>query len=767
MKTTHSFAVTVIVALAAGSAAIGLAAPTDRTADKAARGPVDYVNTKIGTISHKLDQTFPAVQLPNGMLRVTPPNESFTTDRITGFCLNVPSHRQGQVFEMSPARGAASDLRPDWSSRYDHSTALPYRYSVYLDDHDALVEFAPARRSAIYTVTFEDESAAETARPLPRFIMLRPRQKGSLRIEDQTISGTDAYNGITTYVYLEFDTVPVRVGAFDGEKADFARRTTLNSSVPVVAEFGPTVKTVRMRYGVSYISVEQAERNLRAEIKDFDLEGLAGIARAEWNAVLGRITVEGGTEDERAVFYTALYRCHERMVCISEDGRYFSAWDGRVHEDNGTPFWTDDWTWDTYRAEHPLMGLLHPAAQGEKLASYVRMAEQSGWLPTFPTVFGDAHCMNGQHGVSLFLDAWRKGVRGFDLGRAFEAAKKTMREESMIPWHRGPATGLDRFYWEKGWFPALKPGEKETVSEVSRGEKRQAVAVTLAAAYDSWCLSRLAAELGRSEDASYFMSHASDFRNLWNGETGFFHPRDADGAWIMPFDYKYSGGQGARDYYDENNAWTYIWDVPHDIGGLIDLFGGRRPFIDKLDRMFDEGYDRPRWEFYNVQPDSSGNVGMFVMGNEPSFHIPYLYNFAGQPWKTQKRVRMLLEAWFRNDLMGIPGDEDGGGMSAFAVFSAMGFYPVTPGMPFYAFGSPVFSKVTIRLENGRDFVLAAPGADREHKYIRSVRVNGKPWDKTWFSHDVLINGGKIEIEMDDRPNKSWGTAPDAAPPNGV
>ena len=208
-----------------------------------------------------------------------------------------------------------------------------------------------------------------------------------------------------------------------------------------------------------------------------------------------------------------------------------------------------------------------------------------------------------------------------------------------------------------------------------------------------------------------------------------------------------------------------MWEVYHDVPGLIDLFGGRRAFVDKLDRMFTEGYERPRWEFYNVLPDSTGNVGMFVMGNEPSFHIPYLYALAGEPWKTQKRIRMLLEAWFRRVLMGIPGDEDGGGMSAFVVFSMMGFYPAPPGLPVYALGSPVFSKVTIRLENGRDFVLRAPGADREHKYIQSVTVDGRPWEKTWLSHDVIVNGGRVAIEMADRPNKAWGSGEDAAPPS--
>ena len=542
-----------LVLLAAASAAS--AQPKD---------PVDYVDTSIGTISHMLVPTFPTIQRPNGMLRIVPPNESFTTDRIGGFGLSVPSHRQGQVFQLMVASGDAAALRADWTSRYDHSVALPYRYSVFLDDHDATVAFAPGRRAAICAVGFERPAAGSHE----NFVLLRPQRKGSLQIEGATITGTDDYHGVTVYLHGELDPSPARAGAFAGGALDFARRATRDSAEPVVAAFPASVRQVRLRYAISYVSADQARRNLEAEIRDFDLERLAAEARAEWNAALGKVVVEGGTEDERAVFYTALYRAHERMARISEDGRYFSAWDGRVHDDGGVPFWTDDWVWDTFHALHPLNVLLNPGVQGEKLMSYVRACEQSGWMPTFPTVFGDAHCMNGQHAVAVFADAWRKGIRGFDLERAYACMKKTMLEESLIPWYRGKATELDRFYWEKGYFPALRPGEPETVKEVTPGEKRQAVAVTLAAAYDAWSLAQIARELGHEEDAQLFLTRSLDYRNLWKADTGFFHPKDRDGNWILPFDYKYSGGQGARDYYDENNAWTYLWEVYHDVPGL-------------------------------------------------------------------------------------------------------------------------------------------------------------------------------------------------------
>lgn len=487
-------------------------------------------------------------------------------------------------------------------------------------------------------------------------------------------------------------------------------------------------------------------------------------ARTAWNDALGRIEVEGGTDDQKTTFYTALYRCHERMVCISEDGRYFSAFDGKVHDDGGTPFWTDDWVWDTYHALHPLQTILNPRAQEQKIESYLRMYEQSGWMPTFPCVFGDAHCMNGNHSAAVFADALCKGLE-FDVKRAFEGIRHTVLNETMLPWVRAPKTELDDFYHANGWFPALHPGEQETVAAVSGGERRQSVAVTLAASYDDWCISRLAQHMGLGQEYDFHLRRSFNYRNLFNRETGFFHPKDDKGEFIQPFDYIFSGGLGARDYYDENNAWTYIWDVHHNIADLIALFGGEQPFADKLDQLFAEGLHTSKWQYYSTLPDSSGNVGQYVMGNEPSFHIPYLYNYARRPWQTQKRIRMLMESWFRNDLMGICGDEDGGGMSAFYVFSAMGFYPVTAGMPYYVIGSPIFDRVTIHLDGGKTFTLIARNNSADNKYIQSATLNGRPYDKSYFSHEDLMAGGTLELVMGDRPCKTWAVAEESVPPS--
>ena len=340
--------------------------------------------------------------------------------------------------------------------------------------------------------------------------------------------------------------------------------------------------------------------------------------------------------------------------------------------------------------------------------------------------------------------------------KAYEAARKGIEEKTLIPWSAAPSGWLDEFYKEHGYIPALKPGEKETVADVSPWEKRQPVAVTLGTAYDEWCLSQIAAELGKKEDAEYFLARSYNYRNLFNPETRFFHPKDKDGKFIEGVDYRYSGGLGARDYYDENNGYVYRWDVQHNIGDLVSLIGGNEVFTAALDSMFDTPLGMSKWQFYSFLPDHTGNVGMFSMANEPSLHIPYLYNYAGQPWKTQKRIRVLLDQWFRNDLMGVPGDEDGGGMSAFVVFSMMGFYPVTPGSPTYNIGSPVFSDVKIDLGDGNVFEIVADGATHDNKYVQSATLNGEELSGPWFDHSRITAGGVLSLKMGPKANKKWG-----------
>jgi predicted alpha-1,2-mannosidase len=390
---------------------------------------------------------------------------------------------------------------------------------------------------------------------------------------------------------------------------------------------------------------------------------------------------------------------------------------------------------------------------------------QHQWMPTFPEITGDSRRMNSNHGVAAIIDAYRKGLTGFDLEKAYKVCKAGITEKTLAPWSDKPAGKLDEFYKTHGYMPALKEGEKESNPEVNSFERRQPVAVTLGTSYDEWCLAQIAKELGKKDDYGYFLKCSYNYRNLYNPITNFFHPKDSDGKFIEPFDYIYSGGMGARAYYDENNGWIYRWDVQHNISDLIKLMGGNEKFIKNLDTMFSTPMGKSKFEFFAQLPDQTGNIGQFSISNEPAMHIPYLYNYAGQPWKTQKRIRSILNDWFRNDLMGMPGDEDGGGMTSFVVFSKMGFYPVTPGSATYNIGSPIFEKTTIHLANGKVFKIIALHCSDQNKYIQSASLNGRSWNKPWFSHNDIKNGGVLEFFMGEKENKLWGSSPSDTPPS--
>ena len=696
--------------------------------------PADYVNPTMGNISHILVPTFPTVHLPGGMLRITPERYDATEEFLTGLPVIVTSHRGSSAFTISPSSGPESSVIE--RMRYDNEHIHPYSYEADVADGNIHVKFAPAEQSAIYELAFREGEQPS--------VSLRSRN-GSVHSVGDGFAGEQSLNDkVKVYMYMETDVKPVSATPL----SDRARASSLRLVFP------KGTKSVSIRYGVSFISEEQARLNLLREQEGFDLKGLTDKAKRTWNEALGKIKVHGGTEDERTVFYTSFYRILERPVRISEDGKYFSASDGKVHEDGGHPFYTDDWIWDTYRAAHPLRALLFPETEEDIIRSYILMAEQTGenWLPTFPEVTGDSRRMNSNHAVAMIADALYKGL-SVDAEKGFEYGKKALQEKTLAPWSGAKAGEIDRFYKEHGYIPALRPGETETDPNVNGFEKRQPVAVTLGTAYDEWCLSRIAEWLGKKKEAESFRKRSLNYRNLFNPETGFFHPKDASGTFIEPFDYRFPGGPGARDSYDENNGWVYRWDVPHNVPDLVSLMGGPEKFVENLDRTFEEPLGMSKRDFYALMPDHTGNIGQFSMANEPSMHIPYLYNYAGAPWKTQKRVRQLLSTWFRNDLMGVPGDEDGGGLSSFVVFSMMGFYPVTPGLPSYDLGSPVFRKVELSLPDGGTFEIIAEGVSEDAKYIQEATINGQPLNDPRFSHDAIRGGGRLELRMSDQPKK--------------
>ncbi|MDB5149005.1 MAG: glycoside hydrolase family 92 protein [Mucilaginibacter sp.] len=715
-------------------------------------GNLQYIDPRIGNVGALLEPTRPTIHLPNQMIRMLPVRKDYIDDQISSFPLNVVSHRLGEVFSVKPDNNTLTPA--SWNERmtYDHDLEVtrPWYYSTYLIDKDITVEFAPGKKAGNYKFTFPAKSATKS-------ILLGVYNEGAANFTftgGNELTGFETYHDdIKIYVYGKFnakgtagivkDNALVQQASVDGK--DLKSYITFAAGTPDVIEF---------KYAISYVSPQQAKQNFNDEFSNAGFETLKETAKATWAKVVGQIETEGGTEAQRRSFYTALYRCNERMVDINEDGRYYSGYDKKVHDSN-RPFYVDDWVWDTYLALHPLRTILNPKLESDMLNSYVNQYEQSGWMPTFPVLFGDNPCMNGFHSTVMFLDDYRKGIRGFDVDKAYEGILKNANEATMLPWENGPKCELDDFYHTKGYFPALKKGERETVSLVHGFEKRQAVAVTLGGSYDDWAVGQLAGELKKTNDETIFAKRALNYKNLWNNDKQMFIPKDKDGNWI-DIDPKFDGGLGGREFYDENNGWTYLWQVQHDIPGLSNLMGGQDKFQARLDQLFRESLDRSKYQFWAKFPDATGLVGQYSMGNEPSFHIPYLYNFAGAPWKTQKRVRFLLDVWYKDNIFGIPGDEDGGGMSAFVVFSSMGFYPITPGKPVYTIGSPVFSKVTISLQNGKQFKLVANNCSVVNKYIQSAKFNGQVLNKPLFTHEQLMAGGTLELEMGPKPNKNWG-----------
>ena len=707
------------------------------------KDPVDYVNPYIGNISHLLVPTFPTVQLPNSMLRVYPERADYTSEYVNGLPVIVTNHRERSAFKLSVTTGET--LRPVIPVSYDNEHLAPYGFGIDLEDGAIHADYAVSHQSAVYRIRFRDGHGT----------LLLTSGNGAVSLADGVFAGYQVVDGETkVYVYMEVQEKPVREGFLrHGQLLDGKSDSGRNACVAMVFD----APEVHLRYGVSFISQAQAAANLHREIDTFDVEKVAAEGRKVWNETLGRMEIRGGNETEKTVFYTSYYRTFERPVCLSEDGRYWSAFDNQVHEDGGTPFYTDDWIWDTYRAAHPLRVVMNPSLEEDILASFVRMAEQTGndWAPTFPEVTGDSRRMNSNHTVATFADAIVKGL-DVDKQRAFEICRKALLEKTLAPWCGNPAGWIDQFFWHNGYIPALRPGEQETDPNVHSFEKRQPVAVTLGTSYDSWCMSVIADAVKQYPEGIAFRNASQFYRNLYNGTTGFFHPKDKDGNFIEPLDYSFSGGMGAREYYGENNAWVYRWDVQQDIPGLITLMGGPDAFMKKLDETFSTPLGRSKYEFYAMLPDHTGNVGQFSMANEPSLHIPYLYDYAGAPWKTQKRIRQLLRTWFRDDLMGVPGDEDGGGMTSFVVWSCLGLYPVTPGSAEYAVGSPVFPEAVVNLPGGKTFEIVAKGASEDNKYIQSATLNGKPLTRPFLSHDELAKGGKLVFVMGNQPNKEWG-----------
>lgn len=679
-----------------------------------------YVNPNIGTIGHLLRPTSPTVMYPHGMLQISPNVNAEYSDRyLADKILSFPAGPATFI----PTKGNAEN---DFIFDHDHEIACPHMYSVFFETPRIQTTYSVTEHCAIFEFDFFENSETFDN----QIIINAPKEY--LKYNNSTITLKGRYLGIEAYAVCKFSVQSQNIT----EIKENTFKLCFDSA------------KVQLKIGVSFIDYAQAEFNLNEEIPHFDINKIIEKGESKWDFELNKIKVKGLEKDKR-IFYTALYRALQRPYNLSEYGRYYSNYDKKVHNDDGFEFYCGDGLWDTFRCMHPLQLILDPKTHKNVLASYIRMYEQSGLMPNFPHPSGDRACMIGFHSASLFADAYVKNIE-FDIEKAYEGIRKNVFERSMLPWTITPATELDKVYYEQGFFPALAPNQEEFVKETHHFEKRQAVSVTLEHCYSDWCAYILSKALGKERDSEILLKRSQNYKNVFNRETKFMAPKTADGKFIEDFNPKLSGGQGGRAYFSENNSWVYTFSVFHDINGLIELFGGKDEFAERLDKLFIEPLGTSKYDFLKQFPDSTGLIGQYTMGNEPAFHIPYLFNYVDKSYKTQRKIHEIIKLWFTDHPLGICGDEDGGAMSAWLVFSAMGFYPVCPGKPVYDIGSPIFDEVIIDTEKAK-FTVKSHGASGKAKYIKAASLNGNAVDLNHpiLNHEDLYKNTALNLEMSE------------------
>ncbi|GJM63222.1 GH92 family glycosyl hydrolase [Persicobacter diffluens] len=712
-----------------------------------------YIDPQIGNVAPFLVPTFPTMHLPNQMVRMFPIRQDYLSDEIEAFPLLVYAHRRPGMMRLKVGTTDFSELKTSkMIVDHDLETYQPWFYEGYLIEEDIKLSFTPGKKCGFYQIDFQKNQnkhlILQGKQPLSfqrlsthRYLLTETIMNKDRGLNPRTLK-------LKVYAYVEFvDKLNQPISDLKVDEHDgWLAISTQNHA------------QVFIKYGLSYISPAQAQKNF-TEIAYDNFTTVMVRAKQAWDEKMNLIQVKGGTEAQKRTFFTSLYRTYERMVDITEDGQYFDVYQQKVQKTT-QPMYADDWIWDSYRSHHPLRTILHPKQEGDMVNSFVRMYHSSGWMPTFMQAFGNTMCMNSYHTAAIFLDAYSKGITNFNAEAAYNGMEHTLTTRTFIPWRQGnPRETIDDFFHEKGYFPSLAIGEKESLPDqvVDSFEKRQPVPVTLGVCYDFWALGKLGERLEKKGYQQY-LDFSKNYQQLWHPEHRLFMPKDSKGKWVE-IDPKLDGGLGYRDYYDENNGWTYAWDVQHDIEGLTKLLGGTNAAADRLDQLFRESLGKRKSQFYVDGSNSTGMIGQFSMGNEPSFHIPYLYNRFGEPWKTQQKTRFVLDTWFKDNIFGIPGDEDGGAMTAFVVFTSLGIYPVTPGVPVYDITSPIFKEASIQLENGKTFTIQAALASKKNKYIQSAKINGKVLNQPYISHEQIMEGGTLTIELGPLPNRAWGNTP--------
>lgn len=480
-----------------------------------------------------------------------------------------------------------------------------------------------------------------------------------------------------------------------------------------------------MKVGISAVDEEGAKMNMEQENPDWDFEQIVNEAKSQWNIFLPKIEVEGGSEKQRRIFYTSLYHTAIAPNIFMDVDRRYRGVDHQIHKANGFDNYTVFSLWDTFRANMPLYSIIDPHRYNEWIKTFLEMVRVGGKLPQWELAGNYTGVMIGYHTHSVILDAFVKGIDGFDTELAFEAMKKRVED---IP-----------YFNDLGFVPA----DKESGS----------VSKTMEYAYNEWAVAHMAKLLNKEDDFQDYIYRSQFYKNVFDSSAGFIRPKNADQSWISPFD-----PTEGSEHFVEGNSYQYSLFAPQDVNGLIHLIGGDQKFISWMDTLFTK-----QSEHDEDAVDATGLIGQYAHGNEPSHHMAYLYNYAGVPWKTQAMVRQILETMYDDKPNGLSGNEDCGQMSAWYILSAMGFYPVCPGTPDYIIGSPIFDKVTIHLDNGNDFTVTAKNISSENKYIQTLKLNGNDYTKSWLTHTDILNGSELEFEMGPSPNKEWGAKPEDRP----
>lgn len=728
-----------------------------------------HVNPFIGTGGH--GHTYPGAVLPNGMMQLSPDTRTSGWDACSGYHYPDTSimgfshtHLSGTGigdygdFLFMPFTGETklnpgTEKNPDsgYRSRFSHKNekASPGYYSVFLDDYDIKVELTASSRSGMHRYTYPKEAdSKKLIIDLSHSIHNKENLKNEIRVISNTeVEGYRHMKGWAKnrhiYFYAKFDQ-PFTYSLYSNNEKLENTNIASSKNIKAVLNFeNIDASNLLIKVGVSSVDFEGARNNLEKEMKDWDFNSIKSTAQEIWNEQLNKIIVSGGGDDQKKILYTGLYHASLSPHLFSDvDGR-FRGMDQEIHQSE-SPVYTVFSLWDTFRGLHPLMTIIDPEKNNEYIRSLLIKNENGGILPKWELAANYTGTMVGYHAIPVIYDAYKKGIRNFDVNKAYSAMKKAATYDSVTQFSQFEPV-------QEKLMPKAKKYNEE-LGFIPSDLENESVSKALEYAYDDWCIAQMAKDLGKTKDYEVYSERAGRYKKYFDPETGFMRGKNADGSWKQPFHPRYSRHRVNTDY-TEGNAWQWSWFAPHDVEGLVSLMGGKSAFTKKLDSLFSITSEI---EGEKKSADISGLIGQYAHGNEPSHHITHLYNFVGEPWKTQKLTDSIMTSLYFNAPNGLAGNEDAGQMSAWYILNAMGFYSFLPGSGEYSLGRPLFDEVKIRLKGDKYFTIKTNNNSEQNKYIQSASINGKTLEKPFFNHQDIIKDGTLEINMGPEPNKNWG-----------